>query len=272
MCTSIGRARREQAAYRGIDLNLGSDDMAHWLDSERPNLVVDLSGTTSPGNDLFAANVTPTRNLLAAIDRVPGYDPRIVVVGSAAEYGDLGSAPIREDARAQPRSEYGIAKLARTDVALAARRRGRRVLVVRPFNVIGPGMAEHLAAARFALGAMEAIRNGSRELTVGDLSTVRDYLDVADVATALWELSTAEVPDEIVNICSGQPTRTAELLAEILRQLAISLEIRRDPKLIRGPYEVAVSLGNPSRLAAILGRRPSFDLARSIHGLIGSLS
>ncbi len=82
MCTSIGRARREQAAYRGIDLNLGSDDMAHWLDSERPNLVVDLSGTTSPGNDLFAANVTPTRNLLAAIDRSHWIRPRIVVVGS----------------------------------------------------------------------------------------------------------------------------------------------------------------------------------------------
>lgn len=270
-CTSIVRKQRDSIASQVIDLSVGSAEMATLLDAERPDVIVDLSGATTPGIDLITANVTPIRNLLAAINRVRGYDPRLVVAGSAAEYGDLGPAPIREDACERPVSEYGVAKLERTRLALAARRRGRRVVVARPFNVIGPGMPSHLAAARFVLGALDAVRGGSPELTTGDLSTVRDYLDVADVARAFWTLSTTDYPDEIVNVCSGEPVRTGDLLEEILRQLAISLEHRSDPSLIRRTGEIAVSLGDPSRLASISGERPRFDLRRSVRGLIDSL-
>jgi len=272
LCTIVGRAPRPNLGYRAIDLVRGSEEIAHLLEAERPDLVVDLSGTTSPGIDLLVANVTPTRNLLGAIDRMRGYDPRVVVVGSAAEYGDLGAGLIPESAPEAPVSGYGEAKLARTRLALAARRNGRRVLVVRPFNIIGPGMPGHLAPARFALSALAVARSGARELTVGNLSTVRDYLDVAEVARALWALCTADLSDEIVNICSGQPTRTSDLLDEILRQVGISLDFKTDPKLLRGQHEIEISIGDPARLTKILGRRPIFDLTESIHGLIGTLA
>ncbi len=272
-CTIIGRVQRKQLGYRAIDLDLGADQVAHLLEAERPEVVLDLSGTTFPGPNLLASNITPTQNLLVAIDRVLGYDPRVVIAGSAAEYGDLGAGLIPESARAKPISEYGKAKLARTRLALAARRTGRRVTVVRPFNIIGPGMPQHLAPARFALGALEAIRSGDRELSVGNLSTVRDYLDVAEVAQAVFELcATTELSEEVVNVCSGEPTSTADLLDEILRQLGISVELRPDPKLFRGSHEIQRSIGDPARLTKILGRRPTFDLAKSVRGLVGSLA
>lgn len=272
LCTIVGRVPRKQMGYLAIDLGLGSAEIARLLETERPDLVIDFSGTTSPKANLLAANITPTRNLLGAIDQVAGYNPRVVVVGSAAEYGDLGPGLIPEAAPEKPVTEYGEAKLARTRLALEARRRGRPVLVVRPFNIIGPGMSGHLAPARFALSALDIIRTGARELTVGDLATVRDYLDVAEVAQALWALCRAEPSEDIVNICSGQPTRIGDLLDEILRQVGASVEYRRDPKLLRGPNEVPVSVGDPALLAKIWGRRPTFNLANSVRRLIGSLA
>src|SRR5262249_4472570 len=148
-------------------------------------------------------------------------------------------------------SEYGVAKLAQTRIALMARRRGQRATVVRLFNVIGPGMSVRLAPARFAREAISAAVNRTGYLTAGNLTPVRDFLDVEDVVRGLWAIALAPSNDPIINLCSGTPLRMQQLLESILREVGVSLEVRVDPQLVRGPEDIPISVGDCSRFREI---------------------
>jgi len=271
-CLGVGRTPREEPGYHAIDLAEEAGALTELLSRERPSLIYHLAGGTGGGaRGVFASNVSTTLHLFQAVQAVPGYQPRILVAGSAAEYGDLGPEPISEDARERPVGEYGVAKLAETRLALVARRRGLRVGVLRFFNIIGPGMPGSLAPARFARETLALAAAGGGVLTVGDLTPVRDYVDVADVVDTLWRLGQREPEEEILNVCSGQPVRMGMLLEEILRQVGVRVEVRTAEHLIRGPGDVPVSVGDPRRLERVLGRRIPFELSYSVTRLLQSL-
>lgn len=271
-CLGVGRTPREEQGYHALDLSAGAAPLTELLSRERPSLIYHLAGGSAGGaQGVFSSNVSTTLHLFQAVQAVPGYQPRVLVAGSAAEYGDLGSEPISEDARERPVGEYGVAKLAETRLALLARRRGLRVGVVRFFNIIGPGMPGSLAPARFARESLALAAAGGGCLTVGDLTPVRDYLDVADVVEALWALGQGDPPEELLNVCSGQPLRMGALLEEILRQVGTRVEVRTAEHLLRGPGDVPVSVGDPRRLERVLGRRFSFELSHSVARLLESL-
>lgn len=270
-CLGVGRQPRALPDYVALDLSEGVAPILAVLREHRPEVVFHLAGGLGGGQDVFASNTFATRNLLKAVEQLPGYAPRILMMGSAAEYGDLGPEPIREDARECPVGEYGVAKLAQTKLALIARRRGLRVGVVRAFNILGPGMPAELAPARFAREALLAQAEGRGHMTTGDLTPVRDYLDIDDVVEALWALRLRDVDEGVVNLASGQPVQVGALLAEILRQVGVTLELRTSASLVRGPGDVPVSVGSNERLTRLLGRRFSFDLERSVSRLVASL-
>lgn len=269
-CLGVGRTPRARSGYRAMDLATDASALGALLADWRPDVVFHLAGGAASG-DPFAANVATTRVLLRAVAAVATPPPRLVVVGSAAEYGDLGPGLVREGARERPVTEYGVAKLAQTRLALVSRRAGLRVTVARPFNVMGPGMSASLAPARFAREALAAAAEGRKVITVGDLSTVRDYLDVEDVARALWRLGHLDPPDEIVNVCSGQPVSTREVLEEVLGQVGVALTVLADASLTRGPHDVHACVGSPELLGTLTGEVFEFSLARSVARLLGSL-
>ncbi len=250
-----------------IDLENDAASLGAVLSARRPETIFHLAGSAS-GPDVAAANVGITRNLFDAIQKIDGYSPEVLISGSAAEYGNAGPDPIREDAAEQPLTEYGRAKLAQTRLALAKRQEGLAVTVVRLFNVIGPRMADSLAPGRFLRKVREARERGARTLTTGDLSTVRDYLDVQDVARGLWALRGRARRAAVVNLCSGKPVRMRALLDEILRQAGVALDIVQDPGLVRGPLDIPVSVGDPTLYETLTGERLNFDLARAIGRLL----
>ncbi|KFA94648.1 NAD-dependent epimerase/dehydratase family protein [Archangium violaceum] len=271
-CLGVGRTPRDELGYHAIDLAEEAGSLTELLSRERPSLIYHLAGGPGGGaRGIFASNVTTTLHLFQAVQAVPGYQPRVLVAGSAAEYGELGAEPISEDARERPVGEYGVAKLASTRLALLARRRGLPVGVLRFFNIMGPGMPGSLAPARFSRESLALAAAGGGCLTVGDLTPVRDYVDVADVVDALWTLGQREPEEEILNVCSGQPVRMGALLEEILRQVGVRVEVRTAANLLRGPGDVPVSVGDTRRLERVWGRRISFDLSRSVARLLESL-
>ena len=74
---------------------------------------------------------------------------------------------------------------------MVAHRQGTaRVIVVRPFNLVGPGLPRGLAAADF-LEQIRAIRSGGGPsgMTVGNLEPQRDFVDVRDVVAAYLRLA-----------------------------------------------------------------------------------
>ena len=83
------------------------------------------------------------------VSAATGTDPRVLIVSSAEVYGavtDPSRLPLDEDAPTAPLTPYAASKLAAEAVALQAWRGYHQpVIVVRPFNHIGPGQSPNFA-------------------------------------------------------------------------------------------------------------------------------
>jgi GDP-4-dehydro-6-deoxy-D-mannose reductase len=127
-----------------------------------PDAVVNLAGLSHIGEswewermpDYFWVNVVGTENVVAAAAGRP-----VVIVSSADVYGMVPreEQPISEERRIIPQTPYALTKAAAERIALA-----QGAIVVRSFNLVGPGQVPKFALAGWAAKLAE-IRRGERE-------------------------------------------------------------------------------------------------------------
>ncbi|MDX6769821.1 MAG: GDP-mannose 4,6-dehydratase [Elusimicrobiota bacterium] len=251
--------------HRDLDLSDAASARALVRDA-RPSLVFHLAGRTRPGSweDYWKSHATATVNLLEALSS-EGRPVKVVLVGSAAEYGAAGGRRVvREDAPLEPLSLYGASKLAQTLAALSYNRGPVSVVVARLFNVLGPGTPDNLAPGAFArqVAAIEAGRQPP-ELLVGDLSPRRDYLDARDAAEALLALGARGRGGECYNVGAGRSTSMRAVLDGLLAASTAAVAVRVDPARLR-KAEVQDLAADARKLRRETGWRPRFTLARSL--------
>ncbi|CUU57867.1 UDP-glucose 4-epimerase [Parafrankia irregularis] len=171
----------------------------------------------------FAANVTGTINLLAALDagtRATGVAPRFVFGSSCAVYGDGGTSPIPETRAAAPTSPYGASKLAAEQAVAYQAATGRLgAIVLRSFNVAGAvGSHSDRDSSRIipaALGVASGRRDAFR--VNGDGASIREYVHVVDMARAYLTALRAVVPGQctVYNVGSGVGVSVSDVLATV---------------------------------------------------------
>lgn len=232
-----------------------------------PDAVYHLAARTHVGEswrspvEVTRVNVVGTAVVLAAARQL-GRDTRVLVVSSAEVYGRLApdDGPVGEDAPLAPVSPYAASKAAAEQVAAQAWRGfGQRVVVARPFNHVGPGQDPGFAVPAFARRVVDARRSGTGELSVGTVSTRRDFTDVRDVVRAYRLLVERGEPGGVYNVCSGRDVPMSEVLARLMALAGVELRVVPDPSLVR-PVDLPVLSGDPSRLEAATGWKSEIDL------------
>jgi len=236
---------------------LDAEALAAVLRRARPDYLLHLAGVSRAVDvaTFYRVNTLYAASLLDAVRAAGLGDRPMLLVGTAAEYGSVSPAalPIGEDTPPRPLGHYGASKLAQTQMAQAAARQGRPLVVARPANIIGPGMPDHLAAQSFMRQAVE-VASGIRDpvIDVGDLDAVRDFIDVDDVVTIYWRLlQEPRAQGQVVNVCTGEGMRVGDLLSRAMRIAGVTAEIRRAPD--RGGTDVPVHVGSAARLRGLLG-------------------
>jgi GDP-4-dehydro-6-deoxy-D-mannose reductase len=257
------------------DLSDG-ESVAAALEAARPELVFHLAGQSSvhqswldPAGTL-AANLHGGLNLLEALRRL-GLRPRVLVVGSADEYGpaDPARQPLDEDAPLMPGSPYAVSKLAQGFLAREyARHFGIAAVRTRTFPHTGPGRGEQFAESSFARQIAE-IETGLQapRVYVGNLDAVRDFSDVRDVVRAYMALLERGEPGEVYNVCSGRGVAIRTLLDGLLALSSARVEVRVDPARLR-PADIPALVGDPGRLYRATGFEPRIPLERTLADLL----
>jgi GDP-4-dehydro-6-deoxy-D-mannose reductase len=268
------RALRERGdAVRGSDRELDIADreaVAHALRAFAPDAVVHLAAQSSVALSLrepaetWRINYLGSASLLRAIaDAAPR--ARLLFVSSADVYGPgtPGSAPFRESDPLCPLTPYGRSKAAAELLARATP--GLDLVCARCFNHTGPGQADHFALPGFAK-RLARIRLGRDEprLAVGNLESVRDFLDVRDVVRAYLALLDPATAPGVYNVASGRPRTLGELLRELLAISGLTLEPNLSRELWRPPE---FSVGDASRLQRATGWRSERDLHETLREL-----
>ncbi len=235
----------------------------------RPEVIFHLAAQSLPSRSwqgpeaTFRVNVLGTLNLLDAV-RSAGLGPVLVVAGSSAEYdaGQPEEMPIAEDTPLRPASPYGVSKAAASLLALLySRAFGMKVVLARPFFVIGPRKVGDVCSD-FARGIVAVERGRQPCLKVGNLEAVRDLLDVEDAVQALWLLAHKGTPGQVYNICSGVGHRIQTVLEMFLKMAATEVPVEPDPMRLRQMDAPRVVGGN-ARLRA-LGWAPRVSLGDSL--------
>lgn len=201
--------------------------VSHAIERSQPEWIIQCGAATASrdARELYQTHVFGTLNLLEAV-ALHAADARVLLMGSAAEYGALPLEwlPLTEDRLPNPSSVFGASKLAQTQLAqaLAAEKR-LRVASVRPFNVIGPGLPDIYFAASLAkrLIAARASQPATTEFDVTNATATRDFVDVRDVASACLALLErgpfSPGRCEIFNIATAQETTLLDMASHLGR-------------------------------------------------------
>jgi UDP-glucose 4-epimerase len=205
-----------------------------------------------------AINVDGTRNI---VDAVAATQPRRVVFAStAAVYPDTAE-PISERVPVAPIDLYGETKAA--GEALFAQT-GASCAFARLFNVMGPRETNpHILPEIVA-----QIASGADTLALGTTGTVRDFIDVRDVADALVRLvDHAQVGCVPFNVGTGHGTSVAELVALCGAAVGRTVTIRHDSARVR-PVDRARLVADASALTKATGWQPARSVAETIAELV----
>jgi GDP-4-dehydro-6-deoxy-D-mannose reductase len=235
-----------------------------------PTHVLHLAGSRDGELDeLLRINVWGTVNVLEAV-AAEAPAARVLVVGSAAEYGETAREPVGEDHPLQPVTDYGVAKAAQELAAAAlAARRGTHLTRVRLINVVGPGEPASFVASALA-GRIAAIQAGAARppLRTGDLSTRRDFVDVRDVARALRLASTRGDAGAVYNVCSGTATPIRRVVEELLAVAGLDIAVDSTPE--PAALNVRGHAGSAERLRAATGWEPERSLRESLADVLAA--
>ena len=237
--------------------------------SADPDLIVNAADTAHDDfGALLAVHVAGTASLLDAA-RASGRAVRVVVIGSAAEYGvvEADQIPVDEAVPPRPVSPYGIAKAAQTLVAL---RPGANSVVARMFNLCGPGEPRSLVCGAFASQIVDLERTGhGGTIGVGDLTAERDFIDVRDAARAVLAIAERGQPGEAYNVCSGIATSIGDVLVLLCSKAEVPVEPRFEPARAARP-DVRQMVGSPAKLAALTGWTSAISLEQTLDDLLAS--
>lgn len=280
----LRKTRKSMDVY-GIDLTKKPDTpgissidifdarkFGHFLDNISPDYIFHLAGgRMADHTQLSKSNVETTRALFTTLLEIAHIPTKIVIPGSAAEYGKVpvNIRRISERTWAEPLSDYGKVKFEQTNLSFQYSTLGFNVVVARLFNITGANTPDQLAAGRFS---KEIIRleqgNKTGVLNTMSLKGRRDFLDIDDICSALWHLAESGRSGEIYNVCSSVPTKIEDLLMKlILNSRLTDVEIIEDENSGSESFDV---IGSNAKLRAHTSWKQQISLDKSLNNTLKS--
>lgn len=217
-------AKRLAAVRKQIEVVEGDFQQAREAAAamEGCEAVFHLIGTTVPSTSNRDPAYDAETNLLGTLrllDACVRARVKQVIFSSSGGtvYGEARSLPIPESHPTEPRSAYGISKLAiEKYLALYHRLHGLEFTALRIANAYGPRLP--VAGEQGAVGAfLKRLKRGEPLTLWGDGSVVRDYVYVEDVARAFRAALGRGAAPRVFNIGTGRGTSLRELVALVER-------------------------------------------------------
>jgi GDP-4-dehydro-6-deoxy-D-mannose reductase len=240
------------------------------ITESKPDVIFHLAGVIKSNTPeiFYKVNLLGTLVLLDAVVE-SGFRPRIVVASSSAVYGrKSGEKPISERVQLHPVTDYAVSKAAQETAALRYYDSyGLAVMIVRMFNLLGPGQPPDLACSAFARQIALAEMSGETEIVTGNLGARRDFVDVRDAVRAFAMLAEKGEAGQIYNVCSGRGVAIRKCLGEMMSMSTNQLSVRVDAERVQ-KNDVPVQVGSYQKLHNATGWSPKISLRQSLVDLL----
>lgn len=266
--TGDRRARRElndKAHY--IDM-ADRKSIAHALREVQPEVVIHCAGVVE-NSENASLNKEFTANLLNEIIENKIDLQRVIILGSAAEYGVVGhSEPVSEDDPHVPSSAYGRYKAEETNLARAfGEEHDLPVTIVRPFNPIGNNMHPRMLIPNI-IQQIKEIKDGKRNsIEISRLDSARDYIHVKDVASAIVSIATGSPKEPVYNVGLGKKTTNKELIDLLVRALELP-EMPTVEETASEPEVLVAANANTEKIKNDIGWTPEYSVKTAVEEIV----
>jgi GDP-4-dehydro-6-deoxy-D-mannose reductase len=214
----------------------------------------------------LANNIRAQLNILQALLET-GARPRVLIVGSADEYGLItpDELPITEATPLRPYSPYAVSKIAQDMLGYQYYASHSLPIVrVRPFNHIGARQSPAFVTSDFARQIAE-IEAGSQEpnLKVGNLDARRDFTDVRDMVRAYHLALEHGEAGDVYNLGAEKAYSIREVLDMLLGMSEAKIEVVPDEGRFR-PSDVPIVVCDCGKFRERSGWRATIGLQESL--------
>jgi GDPmannose 4,6-dehydratase len=210
------------------------------------------------------ANINGTHFVLAALRRlVP--ECRFYFAGSSEMFGHVDEVPQNELTRFQPRSSYGISKVAGFHLTRNYREAyGIHASSGILFNHESPRRGFEFVTRKITSGVARILAGRAQHLALGNLDAKRDWGHAREYVQAMWLMLQQPSPDDYV-IATGETHTVGEFAQAAFAEVGLDYRayVTDDQRLYR-PAEVNILQGDYSKAREKLGWSPTVRF----HGLV----
>lgn len=209
-------------------------------------------------------NVNSTHYLLAAIREFAPHC-RIYFAGTSEMFGNVAVSPQDEQTPFNPRSIYGISKVASYYLVKNYRQQyGLFACSGILYNHESPRRGYEFVTRKIVSSAVK-IKLGLQEtLTLGNLDAYRDWGYAPDYVQAMWLMLQADQPDDYV-VASGETHSVRQFVDAVFSKVGLGYEnyVKVDPNLFR-PAEHVQLCGNPAKAV----ERLNWHRSKTFQGIV----
>jgi GDP-4-dehydro-6-deoxy-D-mannose reductase len=273
----------KKCSYQNITLQLETLNLLDYQSLEKllieftPAYIVHLASFSSVGKSwdeplaTFMNNTNIFLNICEII-RKNNIKCRLLSIGSSEEYGNVPAhcIPINESTRLNPLSPYAVARVSQEMLAQCYVLSYKLdIILTRSFNHIGPRQRDIFVVPSFVKQILKGIKGGLSEITLltGDISVIRDFLDVRDVVRAYQLLLEKGTAGEAYNVCGGRGYPLKEIIDMLAELLRITIMTETDLAKIR-PNDNKVIIGDNAKIKSHTGWQPKISFRQTLQDLI----
>lgn len=251
------------------------------LKEHKPDIVFHLAAQSYVDFSFLAPittlenNVIGTANLLEVVKKLKlnsGYDPIIQIASSSECYGQVreNEVPIKENNPFRPASPYAVSKVGEDMIAFQYWLSWKiKTIRTRMFTHTGPRRGEVFVESNFAkqIAAIEAGLSAP-VIKVGNLESIRTFLDIKDAIKAYWLLVTRCEPGEVYNIGGKETMSVGDMLNKLLELSTVKgIKVEVDPTRLR-PSDVTLQIPCVDKFTEATGWKPVIPFEDTLEDLL----
>ncbi len=189
-----------------------------------PGIIINFVGTyTNDYRKSYSANVLTPKNLLDVIVG-ENYKGKVILVGSAAEYGS--QVKYIDKCIEKPRSIYGLTKLMQHSLfQYYISTYNINANYIRLFNIVSNKANKKLFIGNFSNQLKNILETKCMEIKLGDLNSYRDFLLIDDVYDGFMKIIKKGINGEVYNLGMGKSICLNDFVNNVLRELGLKLKL-----------------------------------------------
>lgn len=177
--------------------------------------------------EIFKINCNAIIDIIDFLEK-SNFQGKFINTSSALIYGSKINGKIKETDNYNPEYKYAIAKAA-VDKVIDELGDKIECISVRPFNCIGIGHREDYLVPKI----VNHFREKKRTITLGNIQTRRDYVDVRDVSRMYVEILNTKKRFKSYNLATGKSFSAQSIINKARKITGHRIQVSSNKNLIR---------------------------------------